>query len=115
MKVYGYTKCSTVKKGLKFLDENHIKYEHIDNVQNKLSIDEIKQIHEMSGEDIKKLFNTSGIMYRELKLKDKLPAMDLEEKYELLASDGMLVKRPIFINNQQVRIGFKQEKLEEIL
>ncbi len=115
MLVYGYTKCTTVKKGLKFLTDNQIEYKHIDNVENRLSAEQIKEIHQMSGEDIKKLFNTSGMKYRELGLKDKLPEMTIDEKYELLASDGMLVKRPIFINNKQVRIGFKQEKLEEIL
>ncbi len=115
MLVYGYSKCSTVRKGLKFLEEKNIDYKHIDNVEHRLSATEIKEIHQMSGEEIKKMFNTSGMKYRELGLKDKLLEMTLEEKYELLASDGMLVKRPIFINNEQVRIGFKAEKLEEIL
>ncbi len=115
MFVYGYSKCSTVKKSLKYLNENKIEYKHIDNVENKLSISQIKEIHKMSNQEIKKMFNTSGIKYRELNLKDKLVTMSLEEKYELLASDGMLVKRPIFVNNNQVRIGFKPEKLEEIL
>ncbi len=115
MLVYGYSKCSTVKKGLKFLDEQNIEYKHVDNVANKLTVEQIKEIHEMSNQEIKKMFNTSGIKYRELNLKDKLNDMILEEKYELLASDGMLVKRPIFINNNQVRIGFKVDQLGEIL
>lgn len=115
MLVYGYSKCSTVKKGLKFLDEQNIEYKHVDNVANKLTVEQIKEIHEMSNQEIKKMFNTSGIKYRELNLKDKLNDMTLEEKYELLASDGMLVKRPIFINNNQVRIGFKVDQLGEIL
>ncbi len=115
MLVYGYKKCSTVKKSLKYLDEHNIDYKYVDNVENKLTIEQIKTIHEMSNQDIKKLFNTSGIKYRELNLKDKLTEMSLDEKYELLASDGMLVKRPIFMNNGQVRIGFKEEKLGEIL
>lgn len=115
MLVYGYSKCSTVKKGLKFLDEQNIEYKYVDNVANKLTVEQIKEIHEMSNQEIKKMFNTSGIKYRELNLKDKLNDMTLEEKYELLASDGMLVKRPIFINNNQVRIGFKVDQLGEIL
>ncbi len=115
MLIYGYSKCSTVRKGLKFLEENNVEYKHVDNVENRLTVDEIREIHEMSNEDIKKLFNTSGMKYRELGLKDKLPEMTTEEKYNLLASDGMLVKRPIFINNNQVIIGFKAEKLEGIL
>lgn len=115
MLVYGYSKCSTVRKGLKFLEDNNIEFEHVDNVAEKLTSEQIKKLHEMSGLDIKKFFNTSGMKYRELGLKDKLADMELADKYELLASDGMLVKRPIFVNKEQVRVGFKSDKLEEIL
>lgn len=113
--VYGYTKCTTVKKSLKFLNEENYKFEHIDNVEHKLSRDEIKQLHETSGLDIKKFFNTSGIKYRELNLKEKLEKMNLDEKYDLLATDGMLVKRPILVTDKGVFPSFKAEKWLEIM
>lgn len=113
--VYGYTKCTTVKKGLKFLTEEGYEFEHIDNVENKLSVEDIKKLHETSGLDIKKFFNTSGIKYRELGLKDKLVDMSEEEKYELLASDGMLVKRPILVTDKGVFPSFKAEKWIELM
>ncbi len=114
--VYGYKKCSTVRKAIKFLEEKNVEYNHIDNVEEKLTVKQIKEIHEWSGVEIKKLFNTSGMKYRELNLKEKLVEMSLAEKYELLASDGMLVKRPIIINDKhQVLIGFKAEKVEEVI
>lgn len=119
--IYGYKKCSTVQKALKFLKKNKIDFEHIDNVENKITEQEIKKIFQASGEEIKKLFNTSGIKYRELNLKEKLLTMSLEEKINLLATDGMLVKRPIFIEkdqNQEIKkilIGFKESKWEEII
>ncbi len=113
--IYGYSKCSTVKKAIKFLETKEIMFNHIDNVEERLTATQIKDIHEMSNLDIKKFFNTSGIKYRELNLKDKLANMSLTEKYELLASDGMLVKRPIIINNGQVVVGFKVEQVEAII
>ncbi len=115
VKVYGYKKCSTVRKATNFLNENNVEFTHVDNVENKLSADELKHFHELSGLDIKKFFNTSGMKYRELKLKDKLPEMTLTEKYELLATDGMLVKRPIIVNDNKVVVGFKVETVEAIL
>ncbi len=113
--VYGYTKCTTVKKSLKFLNEEGYEFDHIDNVETKLSKEEIKDLHERSGLDIKKFFNTSGMKYRELGLKDKLPAMSDEEKYELLATDGMLVKRPILVTDNGVFPSFKAENWLEIM
>lgn len=113
--VYGYTKCTTVKKSLKFLNDEGYDFEHIDNVETKLTSEQIKQLHETSGLDIKKFFNTSGIKYRELALKDKLPAMSLDEKYDLLASDGMLVKRPILVTDNGVFPSFNAEKWLEIM
>lgn len=113
--VYGYSKCTTVKKGLKFLTEEGYEFEHIDNVENKLSVDDIKNLHKTSGLDIKKFFNTSGIKYRELGLKDKLVDMSEEEKYELLASDGMLVKRPILVTDKGVFPSFKADKWIELM
>lgn len=113
--IYGYTKCSTVAKARKYLDSKEVEYTHIDNVANPLSAKEIKELHETSGLDIKKFFNTSGMKYRELGLKDKLPEMSLEEKYELLASDGMLVKRPILRCANGVTVGFKVDTWDEML
>ena len=113
--VYGYTKCSTVKKALKFLDERDVKYTHIDNVVNKLTDSELMQIHEDSNQPIKKMFNTSGMKYRELGLKDILPTASLEEAIALLASDGMLVKRPLLVAGNKVVIGFKEDKWDEVL
>ncbi len=113
--VYGYTKCTTVKKGLKFLREEGYEFDHIDNVESRLSVDEIKSLHERSGLDIKKFFNTSGMKYRELGLKDKLLEMSEEEKYQLLASDGMLVKRPILVTDKGVFPSFKAEKWLELM
>lgn len=115
IKVYGYSRCSTVQKALKFLDNHNVKYEHIDNVENKLSQEQLKEIHNKAQVDIKKLFNTSGMKYRELGLKDKLADMSEKEKYKLLASDGMLVKRPLIITCDRVVIGFKEKELIEII
>lgn len=115
VKVYGYTKCTTVKKGLKFLEEHNVIFTHIDNVENKLSVEELSNLYEKSNLDIKRLFNTSGIKYRELGLKDKLLTMTLEEKIALLATDGMLVKRPILVTDDSVLVGFKAEAWESVL
>ncbi len=115
IKVYGYQKCSTVKKALKFLDDNNISYEYSDNVENKFTKEELEQLYNKSGLDIKKFFNTSGIKYRELGLKDKLLQMNNEQKLELLATDGMLVKRPIIVTDKGILTGFKEEKWLEIL
>ncbi len=115
VKVYGYTKCSTVKKALKFLEENGVKYTHVDNVANKLSVEEITKIYKESGLEIKKFFNTSGMLYRELGLKDKLLNMNEQEKLELLSTDGMLVKRPIVITKKGTITGFNESKLRDIL
>jgi len=115
VKVYGYTKCSTVKKSLKFLSDNNVEFEHVDNVVNKLNKEELKDIHIKSKLDIKRMFNTSGIKYRELGIKDKYPTMSEDEIYELLATDGMLVKRPILISGDIVLIGFKLNEWEGLL
>lgn len=113
--VYGYTKCTTVKKSLKYLNENEIEYKHIDNVVEKLSAEQIKELHERSELPIKKFFNTSGMKYRELGLKDKIADMTIEECYNLLATDGMLVKRPILVTEKGVFPSFKEEKWNELI
>lgn len=100
-----YPKCSTCAKYKKELEQSglQLKTRHI--VEEPPTFEEIKTFHEKSGLDIKKFFNTSGLKYRELMLKDKLPTMELEEKYQLLASDGMLIKRPILSSNDLVLVG----------
>lgn len=113
--VYGYTKCSTVKKSLKYLEAEGIEYKHIDNVDTKLTVDQIKELHQKSGLPLKRFFNTSGMLYRELQLKDKLPDMSEEEQFKLLATDGMLVKRPILVTSKGVFPSFKPEKWLELL
>ena len=110
-----YPKCSTCKKAKKFLDDNNIKYEerNIKN-ENPTEIELSKWIKKYNIE-IKKLFNTSGMKYRELNLKEKLPDMTDEEKIKLLATDGMLVKRPLLINDDNIVIGFKEKEYVGIL
>lgn len=110
-----YPKCTTCQKAKKWLDENKIEYEDRHIKENNPTIDELKDWHKKSGLPLKKFFNTSGLLYKELKLKDKLPTMSEEEQYELLASDGMLVKRPIIVKGAQILVGFKAEAWEAAL
>lgn len=107
-----YPKCSTCKKAINWLETHGVKANVRHIVEQPLSKEEIKQLHLQSGEPIKKFFNTSGMKYRELNLKDKIPTMSEEECYELLASDGMLVKRPLAYNDEQVTLGFKEAVYE---
>lgn len=108
-----YPKCTTCKNLKKQLEENGIEFECRHIVEENPSVDEIKEFHEKSGVDIKKFFNTSGMKYRELALKDKLPTMSLEEKYELLSSDGMLVKRPLLVTDDSVYVAKDMLKILE--
>lgn len=110
-----YPKCTTCKKAKKWLDENQIPYEDRDIKLENPTADEIKHFHEISGLPLKKFFNTSGNVYKEMNLKDKLPAMTEEEQYELLGSDGMLVKRPLVVGKDFVLVGFKEEQWREQL
>lgn len=109
-----YPKCSTCKKAKKWLDENKIEYVERNIVEETPTAEELTEWIERSGEDIKKWFNTSGLKYKELKLKDKLEEMSYKEKIELLASDGMLLKRPIIVSDNGIFIGFKEEKWEAV-
>ena len=102
-------------KNIKVLSDNNIEFEHVDNVVNKLNKEELKHIHIKSKLDIKRMFNTSGIKYRELGIKDKFDKMTEDEVFKLLASDGMLVKRPILVSGKKVLIGFKLKEWEEVL
>ena len=105
-----YPKCSTCQKAKKFLDLNGIKYDTRHIKENRLNKEELDKLIKLSGKDIKHFFNTSGLLYRSLGLKDKIPNMSYEEKLELLASDGMLVKRPIFVTNDNALVGFKEKE-----
>lgn len=110
-----YPKCTTCKKAKKWLDDNNFEYTDRDIKLENPTFEELKEIYEKSGLDIKKFFNTSGMIYRELQLKDKLPTMTLDEKLKLLATDGMLVKRPLLVANNVVLTGFKEKEWEEKL
>lgn len=110
-----YPKCTTCKKAKKWLDEHGVSYEDRDIKLENPSADEIKHFHQLSGMPLKKFFNTSGILYKEMQLKDKLPTMTEEEQYELLATDGMLVKRPLVVGKDFVLIGFKEDVWAEKL
>ncbi len=110
-----YPKCTTCQKAKKWLDENKIDYIDRHIKEKNPTLEELKEWHQKSGLPLKKFFNTSGLLYKELKLKDKLPTMSEEEQYELLASDGMLVKRPIIVKGDQILVGFKAETWETAL
>ncbi len=105
-----YPKCSTCQKAKKYLDLKNIKYDDRNIVVDKLNKDELDKLIKKSQKDINKFFNTSGLKYRELKLKDKLPNMPYEEKLEILSTDGMLVKRPLLELDDTVLIGFKEKE-----
>ena len=109
-----YPKCSTCKKAKKWLEENSIEFIDRNIVTDTPTQEELTEWIERSGQDIKKWFNRSGLKYKELNLKDRLVNMSNEEKIELLASDGMLIKRPLLISDKGIFTGFKEEKWEEI-
>lgn len=110
-----YPKCSTCRKAQKWLDEHNLEYESRHIIEDNPQADEIKEWYTQSDLPLKRFFNTSGMKYRELKLKDKLPDMSEEEQFELLATDGMLVKRPIIVGDDFVLTGFKVKEWEEKL
>ena len=108
VKVYCYSRCTTCKKALKWLEDNKIKYELIDIKENNPNEKTLRQLHKKSGLPLKRFFNTSGQIYREMELSKKLPDMSEDEMFKLLASDGMLVKRPLLITENHVLTGFKE-------
>ena len=110
-----YPKCTTCKRAKKWLDERGVDYTERHIVEDNPMAEELKAWHEKSGLPLKRIFNTSGMKYRELGLKDKLKDMSEEEQYELLSSDGMLVKRPLLICDDRVFVGFKEKEWEEAL
>lgn len=110
-----YPKCSTCQKAKKWLLENQVEFEDRHIIEDNPSKEELKAWYEKSGLPLKRFFNTSGMKYKELKLKDKLPDMSEEEQLELLASDGMLVKRPVLVGDDFVLTGFKEKEWTEKL
>ena len=111
-----YPPCSTCKKAKKWLDDNAVSYTARHIKEDNPSYEELKHWLEISGLPIKKFFNTSGLLYKSMNLKDKLPTMTTEEQLQLLATDGMLVKRPIVVTeNGRVLVGFKEKEWETLL
>lgn len=110
-----YAKCTTCQKAKKWLDANGIEYTERPIKEQNPSIEELKSWHKLSGLPLKKFFNTSGLLYKNMKLKEKLPDMSEEEQYALLATDGMLVKRPMVIGDDFVLVGFKEADWEKQL
>ena len=109
-----YPKCTTCRKAKLFLDNKNIKYEDRNIVTNNPTKQELDKWIKMSDRDVNRFFNTSGIKYRQLNLKNKLREMTYEEKIELLSTDGMLVKRPILVGDNKVLIGFRKAEWEDI-
>ena len=108
-----YPKCSTCQKAKKWLEEHNIEYTERHIVENNPSYDELKSWYEKSGLPLRKFFNTSGMLYKEMQLKDKLLSMSEEEQLQLLATNGMLVKRPLVVCEDKVLVGFKEAEWEE--
>lgn len=114
--VFGcYPKCTTCQKAKKWLEANGIAFEERHIKEDNPTVEELKEWHKKSGLPLKKFFNTSGVQYKELKLKDRLSEMSEEEQYSLLASDGMLVKRPILIGDDFVLVGFNETEWKAAL
>ncbi len=105
-----YPKCTTCQKAKAWLGENKIEYDFRDIKEDNPTLDEIKEWHKKSGLPLKRFFNISGLLYKALNLKEKLPTMTDEEQYELLSTDGMLVKRPLVIGDDFVLVGFKEKE-----
>ena len=110
-----YPKCTTCQKARKSLDENQIAYSFRDIKTENPAYDELAAWHKRSGLPLKKFFNTSGLLYKSMELKDKLPGMSEEEMLRFLATDGMLVKRPLLIGDEFVLVGFKEAEWESHL
>ena len=108
-----YPKCTTCQRAKSWLDDKQIKYALRDIKTDNPTFDELKKWHEMSGLPLKKLFNTSGLLYKSMELKSKLPDMSEDEIFKLLSSDGMLVKRPLLIFDDCVLVGFKESEWNE--
>jgi arsenate reductase (glutaredoxin) len=110
---YWYPKCGTCRKAKKWLEDHNIEFEEIHIVDNPPSKAELEELYRKSGLELKKFFNTSGNKYRELGLKDRIKDLSEEEMLELLASDGMLIKRPIVTDSEKVTVGFNEAEFEK--
>lgn len=110
-----YPKCSTCKKAKKWLDEHNVEYTERHIVENNPTYDELKEWFNKSGLPIKRFFNTSGLLYKEMKLKDKLPTMSEDKQLQLLATNGMFVKRPLIVGENTVLTGFKESEWNEAI
>ena len=110
-----YPKCTTCQKARAWLDEHHITYNFRDIKLENPTYDELAAWHEHSGQPLKKFFNTSGLLYKSMALKEKLPAMNEDEMLKLLAADGMLVKRPLLVGDDFVLVGFREAEWENRL
>ena len=110
-----YPKCSTCQKAKKWLDDNGFEYDERHIKESNPTFEELKEWYEKSGLPLKRFFNTSGMLYKSMQLKDKLPNMSNEEQLRLLATDGMLVKRPLLIGDNFVLCGFREKEWQEIL
>ena len=115
LKFICYPKCTTCQRAKKWLDDNKIKYELRDIKLDNPTLEELTEWYKKSGLPFKKFFNTSGLLYKSLDLKNKLPEMSEDEMLKLLATDGMLVKRPLLISDDYVLVGFKETEWEEKL
>ena len=109
-----YPRCSTCKKAVKWLEDNGIDYTYRDIKEDNPTEEELREWHATSGLPLKRFFNTSGMLYRDMQLKDKLPSMSEDEMFKLLASDGLLVKRPIAVADGKVLVGFKEAEWEAL-
>lgn len=115
IKFYGYSKWSSVKKAKAWLVDNNLEFENIEIVKNPPTKEELKNMYKVSGYELKKFFNTSGVRYRELGLKEVVKTESDDKLLEILASDGMLIKRPIVYDGKNVLIGFKEDIWKDTL
>ena len=115
IRVYCYSKCTTCKKALKWLDDRGVKYEALDIKEQHPDEATLRKYHKDSGLPLKRFFNTSGMQYRALDLAKKLPDMSEDEQFRLLASDGMLVKRPLLVKGKTVLTGFREAEWETVV
>ena len=113
-KVYCYSRCTTCKKALKWLDDRKIEYTLIDIKENHPDEKTLRALHKKSGLPLKRFFNTSGQLYRDMEISKKLPDMSDDEIFKLLASDGMIVKRPLLITDSAVLTGFKEDEWKKV-
>lgn len=114
IQAYLYDKCGTCRKAKQWLKQENLSFEELPIVDAPPTKEELRSIWKASGLDLKKMFNTSGLVYRELQLKDKLPTMSDEEMLELLASNGKLIKRPLLVNGNRVTVGFKEDEMAAV-